>query len=118
MATVKGRDLYKVPTTGKMTIANVISTCNSAGRDAPCLNTYYADSKCTLVKSGNHIFEHMRDVICPGLDFRKCKQLQNVFVYMTKKDHYGEGGKESYGVVDEKDVYGRDNVDKFALCVS
>ena len=47
----------------------------------------------------------------------KCKPLQNIFVYMTKIGTWGEGGYESYGVVDEKLAHGRDHVDKFALCV-
>ena len=66
LATVDGRNLYKVPATGRMTTANVISTCKSIGMDAACESSRYADSKCTLVNSDNDILFGMDDFICNG----------------------------------------------------
>ena len=113
MATVDGRNLYKAPATGRMTTANVISTCKRAGMDAACYNKNTARSKCTLVNSSNNmIFIPMAKVICPEVKSYKCKSLQNVFVYYTGDD--GDG----FGLVDGSWKFGSDQVDKFALCVS
>ena len=119
MAIVNGKSFYTVPATGQMTSANVLSTCKAAGMTASCNHPAHGDSKCTQVVT-NYIWSDMRDLLCNGLkggDYLKCKPLQNIFVYMTKIGTWGEGGYESYGVVDEKLVHGRDHVDKFALCV-
>ena len=118
MATIDGKSLYKVPATGRMTTANVISTCKSAAMDAACYFPYYGDSKCTLIRS-NIIFSQIRNVICPGLEYWDCKPLQNVFVYMTKKNGHGEGGEESSGISNGHwDIPGSEHFDKFALCVT
>ena len=120
MAVVRSTDLYKVPATGKMTSANVVRTCEAVDMRAVCINTKYQDSKCTCVQ--NDIFHRMAEIICSeqqkaGKEFYHCKQLQNIFVYMKKRGSFGEGGYESYGVVNQLVVTGNEFSNKFALCV-
>ena len=101
-----------------MTTANIINTCKSAGMIAACYYPTYADSNCTLLNSGAKSFDPMSDVICNSRKAPECRSLQNVFVYMTKKEYYGEGGYESLGVIRGQFKTGRDEFDRFALCIS
>lgn len=112
-------DLYKVQATGIMTTANVVSTCKSAGLEAVCYQVGEKDSNCKLIQ--RTIINEIIDVICPGKYHYKCKQLENVFVYMKSQgipNGWGEGGLESSGMINEHQALGRSYTDGFALCSS
>ncbi|KAK3244665.1 hypothetical protein CYMTET_45731 [Cymbomonas tetramitiformis] len=124
VVTANGYDFYKVPVTGAMTNANIMSACKSKGMLAPCPGK---PGQCSY-GNGGECFDAgftgcgwpMKDLAVPlgcGSDnwaIKNCKALTNTFIYMYNwQSHSGCGtsGSGSWCMT------GYNNNNMLALCV-